>query len=232
MLGMVFVIIVSAIVMLFIIGGISSWANSPTPEQLAEKERKKELRKAIALEKSNWLAEINATLKYATAGTLVGGIGQGRCVLAFDEAQRSIRIFGYTTGQEFKVRLEANIPVSQIISLEVVRPMEMKRVQRTQAVGVVSTNKKSPVARGLAGGALIGPAGLVLGAASGASKDTTTEIKEHKVWEQVQREGDPELWVGTSDPGSPLIKVKPENSAAADEWLYRIKALQSQVDLA
>lgn len=197
-------------------------------EHLAVQQQKESAKAAAVKHRNEWIAALENDYAFILKGNVLDGPLSGACVLACNSRDSSLRIYGYYVGDEFKIVSDAVMPISEVVSVEIIRPMEMKRVKKVQAVGVVSSSKKSPIARGLVGGAVLGPAGMILGAASGAGKDVKTEIKEHTVWEEAQMEGDPQLHIGTSDPSNPLIRIKPDEKSEADEWYHRIKAIQAQ----
>lgn len=154
--------------------------------------------------------------------------GQPTCYFMIDEKGASLRIATYQLSQEFTIESDFQVAVRRIISMNVASPSVTKTRTKTVPVTTVHHEKKSPVARGLVGGVLLGPAGLVLGAASGLNSKATSTVSHEKVLEDYETVGDPQLIIGTSDQTYPVLKFKFDPPTLAEEWMYRILGAQRQ----
>jgi hypothetical protein len=143
-------------------------------------------------------------------------------LLMLDPAMKSLRTVSYVD-DEFRVQADATIPLADIFSVEVQRTEVMEDYYRTELVPVVSSKKKSPVARSVVGWALLGPVGALVGAASGTRADIPTDVQERKVLDQRKRVGPAVLVLGTTNPLHPMIKISLESDHAVEEWKFRIK---------
>jgi hypothetical protein len=76
---------------------------------------------------------------------------------------------------------------------------------------------------------LLGPAGLVIGAASGLNGKIETNVEERRIAEKVSELGAPQLIIGTSDPQRPVLKLKFDDPEVASEWMYRIRGAQARI---
>ncbi|KHL24276.1 hypothetical protein PK98_15030 [Croceibacterium mercuriale] len=185
------------------------------------------VRRAAENQKRLWLEDLRTNFPHQVTGIIISKPTTTTGVLVVDHSENVLRLFGYRTNDAFTVEVTAAVRATDILSVEIVRPSTKKRVRRMEAVPVVTSQKKSPVARGLVGGALLGPVGLVVGAASGIGRDVSTKIEEHVIWDEVDAPGPAVLHIGTTILDSPLIRFKPEREQDAEDWLHRIKAWQA-----
>jgi hypothetical protein len=152
--------------------------------------------------------------------------GQPHCYFMIGETSPRLRIVTYQVSQEFTIDGETEIDLARVISMNIASPSVTKIRSKTVPVTTIEHKKKSPIARGLVGGALLGPAGLVLGAASGLNSKVTSSVSHEKVQEEYETLGDPQLIIGTSDKDNPVLKMKFDPPSLADEWMYRIMGAQ------
>lgn len=152
--------------------------------------------------------------------------GQPACYFMIDEKGGALRIATYQLTQEFAVDNDFEINVRGVISMNVASPSVTKTRTKTVPVTTIQHEKKSPIARGLVGGVLLGPAGLVLGAASGLNSKVTSTVSHEKVLEDYETVGEPQLIIGTSDQTHPVLKIKFDPPSLAEEWMYRILGAQ------
>lgn len=120
---------------------------------------------------------------------------------------------------------ELIFPVGSLVSasLEGTKATERKLV--TEREPVIVHQKKSPVARALVGGALLGPVGAIAGASSGLNSKSHIRYKETKVYKDVECEGPKLLVVGTSDVRSPALRITCPSDKQTEDWFHRINAL-------
>lgn len=121
----------------------------------------------------------------------------------------SLRIATYQVSQDFTVESDFEIDVNCITSTNVIIPPITKTRTKTVPVTKVEHKKKSPVARGLVGWSLLGPAGLILGAASGLNSKVTSSVSHEKIQEEYETPGDPQLIIGTTSQDDPVLGSKP-----------------------
>jgi hypothetical protein len=166
--------------------------------------------------------------KYVSRAKLMHASGQPNCVFMMSDNDLLLQICSFETREEFLPGSPIVLNVNQVLGLNIAKPKITKTREKIVPVSIVENKRKSPVGRGLVGGALLGPAGLVLGAASGLNSKTSTKVEERTVTEQYETEGDPQLIIGTSIPDEPVLKIKFDPPSLADEWLFRIQGAQSR----
>lgn len=152
--------------------------------------------------------------------------GQPQCYFMIDQKGASLRIATYQVSQDFRIESDVEINIPRVLSMNIASPSVTKTRTKTIPVTTIEHKKKSPVARGLVGGVLLGPAGLVLGAASGLNSKVTSSVSHEKVLEDYETTGDPQLIIGTSDQEHPVLKLKFDPPSLAEEWMYRIMGAQ------
>jgi hypothetical protein len=201
-------------------------------ERLADEERRAAEaqayvdRRATAKEAANrWPSEqLGAT--HISQGRLMHVKGQPKCFFMLTDEGKAIRIVEFKDAPDFELQGECTLPTSRIISIHIASPTVTKTRSKTVPVTVVEKKNKSPVGRGLVGGVLLGPAGVVLGAASGLNSKVVSTVKHETVNENYDALGDPQLIIGTSNPDQPIFKIKFDPPTLADEWIYRIQGIQ------
>lgn len=188
-----------------------------------EKEKRTQAQRA----KEEWLSgHENEGWKYISEARMMNAEGQPHCAVMISENLILLKICEYRLDTKFDPSNPLIINVNQVLGINTAKPKITKRREKSVPVSIVENDPKSPIGRGLVGGALLGPAGLVLGAASGLNSKTSTSIQEHKVMEEYEINGDPQLIMGTSLPDRPVLKLKFEPPSLADEWMYRIRGAQ------
>lgn len=211
---------------------------------LKEHDEKKRL-ELEAVERKTKLAEKQARLEaelwewakdlhqngwsHVSVGKMMHLEGQPRCVLALAENSPTLRFDRVDGSDDFKVHPPIILSLSDIISLNVARPTVRKSREELTPVPITESVQRSPVARGLLGGAILGPAGLVLGAASGLNSKTTTNIEYQTVTKEYDAPGAPQLIIGTKWEDYPYFKIKCANQEVADEWMFRIRGRQAKM---
>ena len=163
---------------------------------------------------------------YLSSGWIMNLPDAPRCFCMLAKSHSCVRIVTYSDDEDFQIISDRLILMSQIISLNVAAPMVTKRRAKTVPVSIVEQGRRSPVGRGLVGGALFGPAGLVLGAASGLNSKTTTRVEHQTVSESYETKGSPQLIIGTTLTDRPVLNIKFETPNLANEWMFRIQAVQ------
>jgi hypothetical protein len=193
--------------------------------RVAEAQAYQDRRAAAKEDAGRWPSEqIGST--YITKGRLMHVNGQPKCFFMLTNGGADLRIVEYKDGPDFSVDNDITVPISQVISLNVASPTVTRTRTKTVPVTVVEKKNKSPVGRGLVGGVLLGPAGLVLGAASGLNSNLASTVKHENVNETYDTLGDPQLIIGTTNPDQPVFKIKFDPPGLADEWMYRLHAAQ------
>jgi len=205
-------------------------ADGQKQQQAKHEEREAEKRRAEAIHAHfNEFVEAMAEKgwKYISKAKLMHKSGQPPCLFMTSENGQLIQFMEYSIAEKFHSSDPQFLSINQVISLNIARPDVTDSRKKTVHLPITESQEKSPVARGLAGGAIMGPAGLILGAASGLNSRTKTRIETKTVYEQYEKKGDPQLIVGTSSPDVPVLKLKFDPPSLADEWMFRIRALQS-----
>lgn len=190
-------------------------------------------RKKIALaERDSWLKSLSEDGWLGVCNSkLLKDNTSLDCAFMLSSDRNLIQIFPYEALEKFIYKTPIELTVREILSLNVVTPRIVKSRIKIVPVSIVENKTKSPVARGLIGAVLLGPAGLVVGAASGLNAKTGTRVENHKVTEKYEADGDPQLIIGTSRDDYPVLKIKFEPVSLAEEWLYKIQAAQNHTSL-
>ncbi|RYX80510.1 hypothetical protein EON83_28350 [bacterium] len=185
------------------------------------------LREAAQAAADSWPSE-QTGWNHISKAKMMHVAGQPSCYFMIDEKGGSLRVATYQVSQDFTLDSDFQVPVRGVISMNVASPSVTKTRTKTVPVTTIHHEKKSPVARGLVGGILLGPAGLVLGAASGLNSKATSTVSQEKILEDYETVGDPQLIIGTSDQTYPVLKFKFDPPTLAEEWMYRILGAQRQ----
>lgn len=116
------------------------------------------------------------------------------------------------------------VALETVLSLEWGESAQLRRVLIKEKEAVLVHHRRSPVARGLASAALLGPVGGVLGAASGLNGKTELKHVEKKVTKYVETSGPRSILIGTSDLSRPVVRVRAPSASKTEEWFYRLRA--------
>ncbi|HEX8301544.1 hypothetical protein [Sphingomonas sp.] len=198
----------------------------------AEQESRQNEQKALEERRASAQADVNAwpssqpAWTHISKGRLMHVKGQPKCFFMLSESKALLRIVEYSDDPDFDVASEFGLPLQAVISLNTAQPTVTKKRSKQVPITAIETKNKSPVARGLVGGALLGPAGLVLGAASGLNSKVSSSVHYETVSEEYDTLGDPQLIIGTSNADRPVVKIKFDPPNLADEWLFRIQGAQ------
>lgn len=208
-------------------------ANSPEEKtRLAAIEEQQanvlELKLQAERDRQVWFEEFKSKYERSALVAELSGQTSGCCAIALDSRAKALIIVKYTLTNGFIITDARKLSASDILSADIVRPTVTKTVTRKQSVPVVTSKNRSPFARGLVGGMLLGPAGLVLGAASGLNKEVRTTIKEQEVQETVEAPGEPELVIGTRRPEFPVFKFRFQSALLVEEWLYALRSTRGR----
>jgi len=149
-------------------------------------------------------------------------------VFGMNSDSQKICLATYHLDEIFEPIMHVEIGIEKIFSASVKWSDVQETYYRTELVPIAIKNKKSPVARGLVGGVLLGPAGLVLGAASGLGGKATIVTEERKVRDQRTVKGKPVLFIGTTDPSYPSIKLSFVSDNVPEHWLNQIRAAKAR----
>lgn len=163
---------------------------------------------------------------HVTRARLMHITGQPKCFFMLSENRLLLRVVQYTADQYFEIQREFALVVKDVISLNVASPTITKTRTKIVPITKIEKQNRSPVARGLVGGALLGPAGVVMGAASGLNAKVTSSVQHERVSESYDALGDPQLIIGTRNPDRPVLKIKFDPPSMADEWMFRIRGAQ------
>jgi hypothetical protein len=165
---------------------------------------------------------------YASRGKLMHKIGQPECIMFLSGTAPLLRVDEFQMDGELRFENPIYLNIKQIISISTARPRMTKSRKETVPVSIVASKNKSPVARGLIGGALLGPAGIVIGAASVLNSKIETKIERETVYREYEGYGAPQLIIGTNCDQQPILKIRCANQEVADEWMFRIRGRQSR----
>jgi hypothetical protein len=216
--------------------GLLVWASAVASRQEAEaKARREEDEERKAAEQQLKERKIGEYAQesqsdgwdYISQGKLMHIPGQPPCFMMMSVKNRKLRFDRYSYDDSLVIEDVFEIFTRDILSITVARPKTKETRKEMVPVSIVESKNKSPIGRGLVGGALLGPAGLVLGAASGLNAKTSTRIEHETVYREYEGLGAPQLIIGTNVMERPVLKVRCETQELADDWLYRIRALQS-----
>jgi len=152
-------------------------------------------------------------------------------IIALKKDFRAVCIVSYEVGDVFSAGVVKDIPIEQIISCELQRENIVEKFYRTELVPVSQSNKRSPVGRAVVGGLLLGPAGLVMGAASGLGGKTTITTKEIQVRDERVVEGPPVLVLSTVNEQNDRFKIRFAEDALAEHWEHQIRAARVRFGL-
>lgn len=190
-------------------------------ERAANQRRKEEAHAAA----EQWPADQHGWTHISKA-RMMHVAGQPHCYFMINDQGSALRIASYQISQDFTIDGDTQIEIERVVSMNIASPSITKTRTKTVPVTTIEHKKKSPIARGLVGGALLGPAGLVLGAASGLNSKVTSSVSHEKIQEEYETLGDPQLIMGTSNLDSPILKLKFDPPSLAEEWMYRIMGAQ------
>jgi len=191
---------------------------------VADKEARKQKIKASGEAKDNYFTELR-TVWSAQNECVVNLVP---AIFAMNNNCSAISIMPYVLGEIFEALPPIHFSLESVFSAEV-RWKELKETFfRTEVVPISSTNKRSPVGRALVGAVLLGPAGLVIGAASGLGGKTTITSQERKVLDERIVKGKPTLVIGTTDPNFPVVEVSFRSDNVPDHWLGQIRAAKAR----
>lgn len=181
------------------------------------------------IDRDNWVKSLeNEEWSVVTQARYLNTEGQPNCLVMICKKSLFLQILTYKLDTDLTKSQDLNLHINQVIGLNIARPRVTKYRSKQVPISSIETKTKSPVARGLVGGALLGPVGLVLGAASGLNSEVSTTTQNQTVEEAYETDGDPQLIIGTSLASNPVIKLLFDVPSLADEWLYRIKGAQSR----
>jgi hypothetical protein len=130
---------------------------------------------------------------------------------------------------EFQPGTSLEVPVGMVLSAKVERDDVRETFYRNEVVPVAINNRKSSVGRALVGGALLGPAGVVMGAASGLGGRSDIITKTQKVADERIVKGPPLLVIGTATNGVLHISFAVESHA--EHWANQIQAARFALGL-
>jgi len=108
-------------------------------------------------------------------------VNNSAAVLSFRNDWKGMSFLPFSHDLEFNAGEKIEFPFRQILSVELQHNERNEKFYRTESVPVSATNKRSPVARAIVGGVLLGPAGMVVGAASGLGGTTKITSEERRV---------------------------------------------------
>ncbi len=187
----------------------------------------KNARQRALEQKVEWVEAFGSNgWKFVSEALILNEKPNSNCVVMISTNLLLFQICEYSLSKEFCPTRSMVLNVKQIIGLNTARPRVKKTRTKTVPMSIVGTNTKSPVARGLAGGVLLGPAGLVLGAASGLNSKVSTSVENHTVTEEYETDGEQQLIIGLSVAERPVLKLRFSPSTLADDWLYRLQGAQ------
>lgn len=191
-------------------------------------ERRKQVEEAKEKEIGEYaLARQSEGWEYISQGRLMHVTGQPPCFMLMSPSEKELRLDRYDHKENLKIEDTQLIKVSDIVSIKIDRPKTTGMRKETVPVSIVESKNKSPIGRGLVGGVLLGPAGLILGAASGLNSKTTTRVENQTVYREYETLGAPQLIIGTKLMERPFFKIRCETQELAEEWMFRIRALQT-----
>ena len=227
-LVIVTVLIGVILVVAFLVQNDRIEADTRRKEAKTKKAAQREIDDRIAAELEEWSAERQAEgWTYITAGKFMHRAGQPRCIMLLSLNTKLLRFDVFGEGDGLTLEPPIYVNINKITSLNVARPKVTKSRSVSVPISITETKQKSPVGRGLLGGALLGPAGLILGAASGLNAKTTQRIENHTTSQSYESLGAPQLIIGTTIPETPVFKMQCANDELADEWMFRIRGAQS-----
>ncbi len=184
-------------------------------------------RKRKAAAEALWLANRQeAGWQFVTPGSLMKIPQQPVCYIMVSKDGKTL-CFEKRDG-EFNIEADPFLVVqmANIASLDIVRPSTTLYRSVDVPDTITNVKRKSPVKRGLVGLAVLGPAGAVIGAASGLKDDVSIQTTTKRVTESYQGEGNPRLAIGTNDPANPYFEIRFLDSTQCDIWLHRIRVLR------
>ncbi|WBY16644.1 hypothetical protein PF049_00275 [Erythrobacteraceae bacterium WH01K] len=221
-----------------ILTGLAFWSKAYDENRALEFEAAKAERKALKEKKQAeidkdlvvWMTKIQREgWSLISRGRLMHLEEQPHCIIALSNTSPLLRVNQIDVQDEFSHAEPIYINLREIISLNVARPSVRRSRQEKISFPITETQRRSPVARGLIGGALLGPAGLVVGVASGLNSQITTSVKSETVNKEYDGLGDPQLIIGTNREDHPYFKIKCANQEVADEWVFRIRGRQNRL---
>jgi hypothetical protein len=139
-------------------------------------------------------------------------------------------IWSYTDESVFAVLRDISVPLRAITSVEVERVAKTESYARVEHVPIVSSQGKSPIGRAIVGGALLGPVGAIVGAASASGGKISTTVEQRTVQDLRTVIGSPKLVIGIRDIDNPVVRLSFNKDASADHWLHLIRAAVDMAD--
>ena len=194
-----------------------------------ERQRKEAVQRKNEADFVEWVEKRqNEGWAYVARGKLMHLKQRPECTMAMSRDAPLLRFDKFELVDELRFDDPFYLNLNQIISLNVASPRVTKTRYESVPVPITTSKNKSPVARGLLGGALLGPAGLVVGAASGLNAMTETEIRHETVSRKYESRGAPQLIIGTTSDDYPVLKFRCASQEVADEWMFRIRGRQAR----
>lgn len=179
-------------------------------QRTADLRRKREELTAFIEAQADWQPPTRCTI----AGSL--------SLLMLDHGGHAVRMLSYRDDPSFEVLNDLRIACADIYEVAVEERSETISFTKRESVPVTHTERRSPVARGLVGLAVLGPAGAVIGAASGLATNTRTTTEIRKVREHRTVEGAPNLVICRDDPTSPILRIQFSGHDDARDWALRL----------
>jgi hypothetical protein len=134
-----------------------------------------------------------------------------------------LRVVTYNMKREFEIATDDRYPIAGLSSASLEREERVERFKRTVVTPIAVQKGKSPIARGAVGGLLLGPAGLVLGAASGLTTKTKIVEHVHEVDDQRIVIGKPTLVLKFGTPLSHIVKLEMPSDLDVERWVSRLQ---------
>jgi len=209
-------------------GAVEAEAKRRTAVSNAARDREEQaaaLERDISLAKTEWMKNL-VGWKFQTFGKVLNLPDRPQCIICLSADDRLFRIVQFNDETEFAIISDEVLALTKISSADIAYPAVHRTVYDTQAVPILSKQKRSTVGRAVIGGALFGPVGAVVGAASSLNGPLITKVEERQVARKIEGKGDPQLIVVLADVHTPILKFQLDPPQLAEEWAYRIRAGQ------